>query len=430
MKKTQKLQGEVFAPSSKSYTQRMVIAASLSAGHSEIRYPLLAQDTEATLRAVSAFGAKVQLDEKFCWVIEGTESLRAPREPIDCGESGATLRFMIPIAALARGDSILLFRGSLKRRPVEPLLLALETLGVKTRVGSYGGVDAVFVQGNDGGGIAGGETAIAGDISSQFISGLMFACPWAGSDTKIKLTSPLESRDYVEMTRAVLANHGVTVELAENSILVPGGQSYKATDERVPGDFSSAAFLLAASAITHAQIRVKNLDYFGAQGDRAILEVLKEMGVESKIDSGSVAIYSQGDSLEPIDIDARNIPDLVPVIAALACYAKGTSNIWGAKRLRLKESDRLQAVYVELSKMGAEICLTEDGLTITGTPLHGAVIDSHNDHRIAMATSVAALGAEGQTIIQNAECIRKSYPQFFIHLTQLGADIVGGKLDR
>ena len=405
----------------------MVIAAALSTGHSEVRYPLLSQDTEATLRAVNAFGAKIQLDEE-CWRIQGAESLRAPKEPIDCGESGATLRFMIPIAALAMGDSVLLFRGSLKRRPVEPLLLALETLGVKAQVGNYCGVDAVFVQGH--GGIAGGETAIAGDISSQFISGLMFACPWACSETKIELTSPLESRDYVEMTQAVLANHGVTVKLTETSILVPGGQTYKATDAQVPGDFSSAAFLLAASAITHSQIRVNNLDYFGVQGDRAILGVLKEMGVESKIDPGSVEIYSQGDLLKPIDIDARNIPDLVPVIATLACYAKGTSHIWGAKRLRLKESDRLQAVYVELSKMGADICLIEDGLTITGTPLHGAVIDSHNDHRIAMATSIAALGAEGQTIIQNADCIRKSYPQFFVHLNQLGADIVGGKLDR
>jgi len=427
IKKTPSLTGEVFAPSSKSYTQRMVIAAALSEGNSEISYPLLAQDTEATLRAVGAFGAKIQLDEK-CWMIQGTESLRAPKEPIDCGESGATFRFMIPIAALALGDSVLLFRGSLKRRPVEPLLLALKTLGVKTQVGTHGGVDAVFVQGK--GGMAGGEASIAGDISSQFISGLMFACPWADSETKINLTSSLESRDYVEMTRAVLAKHGVSVELTETSILVPGGQRYKAVDAQVPGDFSSAAFLLAASAITHSQIRVKNLDYFGVQGDRAILGVLKEMGVESKIDSGSVEICSQGDLLKPIDVDVRNIPDLVPVIAALACYAKGTSHIWGAKRLRLKESDRLQTVYTELSKMGAKICLTEDGLTITGTPLQGADIDSHNDHRIAMATSVAALGAEGQTIIQNAECIRKSYPQFFVHLTQLGADIVGGKLDR
>jgi len=405
----------------------MVIAATLSTGHSEVRYPLLSQDTEATLRAVNAFGAKIQLDEA-CWRIQGAESLRAPKEPIDCGESGATLRFMIPIAALAMGDSVLLFRGSLKRRPVEPLLLALESLGVKAQVGNYCGVDAVFVQGR--GGMAGGETAIAGDISSQFISGLMFACPWACSETKIELTSPVESMDYIEMTQAVLANHGVTVKLAETSILIPGGQIYKATDAQVPGDFSSAAFLLAASAITHSQIRVNNLDYFGVQGDRAIIGVLKEMGVESKIDPGSVEIYSQGDLLKPIDIDARNIPDLVPVIATLACYAKGTSHIWGAKRLRLKESDRLQAVYVELSKMGADICLIEDGLTITGTPLHGAVIDSHNDHRIAMATSIAALGAEGKTIIQNAECIRKSYPQFFVHLNQLGADIVGGKLDR
>ncbi len=426
IKPASELCGEVAAPPSKSYTQRMVIAAALSKGTSKIWHPLYSDDTEAALRAVIALGAGFKPGEE-CWVIKGAETLRAPKEPVDCGESGATLRFLIPVAALADGPSTLLFRGSLERRPVEPLLEALNQLGGKASIGKQGDLDAVFVE---GGGIAGGECSIAGDISSQFISGLLFACPLAVSGTEITLTSSLESADYVKMTQAVLSKHAVTVGVSEKCISVPGSQTYKASDDTVPGDFSSAAFLLAAAAITESKVIVTNLDYEGVQGDKAILTVLKRMGVEGKVCAGSVEINGTGKPLKPLDVDAKNIPDLVPAIAALACYADGTSHITGAKRLRLKESDRLLTIYEELTKMGAQVILTEDGLNIQGSPLHGAIVDPHNDHRIAMAASVAALGAQGKTAITDVECIRKSYPQFLTHLKQLGVDVVGGKLDR
>lgn len=426
VKKTSQLYGEIFAPPSKSYTQRMVIAAALSQGVSKVWQPLFAQDTKAALRAVSAFGAKVQFD-KDCWIIHGAKRLKAPEGPVDCGESGATLRFIVPIATLAEGPSTLLFRGSIERRPVEPLIGALEALGANVCVGKYDNLDAVFVEGL---GLAGGKTAIAGDISSQFISGLMFACPLAGLETEIALTSRLESTDYIKMTKTVLSNHAITVNLNPTSITVPGNQTYKPTETKVPGDFSSAAFLLAASAIVRSHITINNLDHEMIQGDRAIIVVLQKMGVKIKVCPLGVEIQSTGNPLIPIDVDVKDIPDLVPVIAVLACYAKGTSHILGAKRLRFKESDRLQSIYAELNKMGAEIVLTEEGLSITGAPLQGAVINTHNDHRIAMAASVAALHAEGKTTIQDAECIRKSYPQFYIHLKQIGADIIGGEFDR
>jgi 3-phosphoshikimate 1-carboxyvinyltransferase len=426
VKKVKYLHGAVYAPPSKSYTQRMVIAAALSEGASKVWHPLFSEDTDAALRAITALGATFQAVEE-CWIIKGTQPLNIPREPIDCGESGATLRFMIPVAALAEGPSTLLFRGSLERRPVEPLLAALRQLGAETQVGKQGSLDAVFVE---GGGIAGGKCSIAGDVSSQFISGLMFACPLAKKDVEIALSSPLESADYVKMTEAVLSQHAVVVGVEENRIFISSNQTYKAADSTVPGDFSSAAFLLSAAAITNSQVIVNNLDYEAVQGDKAILTVLKQMGVEGTACPDSVEIQGTGAPLKPIDVDAKNIPDLVPAIAVLACCAEGTSHIWGAKRLRLKESDRLQSIYKELTKMGAQITLTDDGLTITGAPLHGAVIDPHNDHRIAMAAAVAALAAEGETTIHNADCIRKSYPQFFYHLKHLGADIVGGKLDR
>ncbi len=388
---------------------------------------LLSEDTEATLRAVTALGAKVKAEEG-CWTIKGELPLKSAKEPIDCGESGATLRFMIPVAALAKGSSTLVFRGSLEKRPVEPLLASLRELGVKAHSEKLGDRDAVFVE---GGGIVGGETSIRGDVSSQFISGLMFACPMAKVDTEIMLTSPLESADYVKMTQAVLANHGIKVPAHDNHIHIPANQTYAPSDGRVPGDFSSAAFLLAAAAITNSKVQINNLDYNSVQGDKAIMGILKHMGVNGKVCEDSIEIEGAGKFLKPIEVDAKNIPDLVPAIAALACYAKGTSHIFGAHRLRLKESDRLESLYLELTKMGAQITINDDGLIIEGgSPLHGAVIDPHNDHRIAMACAVAALRAKGETTIENAECVRKSYPQFFTHLRQIGADLVGGKFDR
>jgi 3-phosphoshikimate 1-carboxyvinyltransferase len=427
VKKTAKLNGSVCAPPSKSYTQRMVIAAALANGTSKVSNPLLSQDTEATIRAVTALGAQVKVSDG-CWTIQGANPLRGAKAPVDCGESGATLRFMIPVAALAQGASVLLFKGSLERRPVEPLLSSLKDLGAKAHIDKVCGTDGVVVE---GGGIVGGKTTIPGDVSSQFLSGLLFACPMAKKSTEILLSSPLESVDYVKMTKAVLSKHGISVGVEDNRIIVPPNQTYKETDELVPGDFSSAAFLLSASAITNSKVTVTNLDYEGVQGDKEILAILKRMGVEGKVCLDSVEIEGSGNQLKAIEVDAKNIPDLVPVCAVLACYAKGTSRIFGAHRLKLKESNRLNSLFSELSKMGAQITVNDDGLTVQeGRRLHGAVVDSHNDHRIAMACAVAALGAEGETTIEDAECVRKSYPQFFTHLKQIGADLVGGKFDR
>jgi 3-phosphoshikimate 1-carboxyvinyltransferase len=429
IKKTEKLSGEVCAPPSKSYTQRMLVADALSTGTSKISNPLLSEDTKATLRAAKAFGAEVALEEA-CWTVTGAFPLKNAKEPIDCGESGATLRFMIPVAALAPDPSTLFFSGSFKHRPIEPLLQSLGMLGASACSQKLGSQDAVFVV---GGGILGGETSIPGNVSSQFISGLMFACPMAKVDTEITLTSPLESVDYVKMTQEVLAKHDVRVVIYGNfeRIEIPANQSYVPRDCKVPGDFSSAAFLLAAAAISNSKVQVSNLDYKGNQGDKAILGILKQMGVTGKVCENSVEISGNSNSLQPLNIDSKNILDLVPVCAVLACFASGTSRISGAGRLRLKESDRLSSLYVELRKMGAQIEMDADSLTVRGPcALHSAVIDPHNDHRIAMACAVAALGSIGETKIQNAECVRKSYPQFFTHLKQIGAEIVGGKFDR
>jgi 3-phosphoshikimate 1-carboxyvinyltransferase len=429
IRKAGRLKGKVCAPPSKAYTQRILIASALSRGTSNISGPLVSDDTEAALRAVKALGAKVTVSED-CWRVEGAQTLGGAQEPIDCGESGATLRFMIPIAAWAPEPSVFVFGKSLERRPIEPLLQSLKQLGAETHSQRLGDKASIVVQ---GGGIAGGKTSIRGDVSSQFISGLMFACPMAKADTKITLTTPLESEEYVKMTQIVLAQHGIKIHISKdfNYLHILSNQTYKPCSHKVPGDFSSAAFLLAAAAITRSNMRVKNLDYKTIQGDKAVLEILKRMGVNRKVCPDHVEIAGNGDLLEAVDVDAKNIPDLVPVCAVLACYAKGTSKIHDGYRLRYKESDRLLSLYLELKKMGAQIAMDKASLTVKGPcALHGAVIDPHNDHRIAMACSIAALGASGETQIQNAECVRKSYPRFFNDLRTLGVDVVGGKFDR
>ncbi|HEX9262717.1 MAG TPA: 3-phosphoshikimate 1-carboxyvinyltransferase, partial [Candidatus Bathyarchaeia archaeon] len=421
--------GEVCAPPSKSYTQRMLVASSLSTGSSIVRCPLVSDDTAATLRAIRALGAEVDI-AKGCWKVEGANPIKGAKEPIDCGDSGATLRFMIPVAALATETSAFLVGDSLKDRPVEPLLQSLRQLGAETSTEKVGDKPGIKVQ---GGGLIGGKTSIRGDVSSQFISGLMFACPLAQNDTEITLTTPLESKGYVKMTREILSKHGVEVCFSRNfrRICIPSNQTYKVSDHWVPGDFSSAAFLFGAAAITCSDVTITNLDFSLFQGDEAIIEVLKRMGVRRKLYRNQIEIEGTGNLLGAIEVNAKDTPDLVPIFAALACYAKGTSRIKNAGRLRLKESDRLSSLQTELSKMGADISASEDNLTVNGpSKLHGADIDPHKDHRIAMACAVAALGAEGETRIHDAECVKKSYPRFFTDLDKLGVNVVGGKFNR
>jgi 3-phosphoshikimate 1-carboxyvinyltransferase len=419
VKNTKQLKGVVSAPSSKGYTHRMLIAAALSDGISKLFNPLVSDDTLATLEAIKSLGVEIELNEDY-WTIYGQEALKTPNQPIDCKESGSTLRFLIPVAALTSGSSTFLFRTSFKRRPIDPLLESLRNLGVESTVQES---SSVFIQ---GGGIKGGKTSIKGDISSQFISGLLFACPKAKNDTEISVTTELQSKTYVEMTLEVLVKHGLegNVNPSLSHFQIPANQSYRPHNHIVPGDFSSSAFLLAAAAITSSKITVKNLQNQSVQGDKAIIGILQDMGATVTISNNSVTI--ENGKLIGIDIDAKNIPDLVPVCAVLGCYAKGHSTIYNAKRLRYKESDRLKSISTELRKMGAKIKENSDGLKINGLcKLKGAKINPHNDHRIAMACTIAALGAKGRTRIQDIECINKSYPQFFIDLHSLGANIVG-----
>jgi len=418
------LSGVVEAPSSKAYTHRAVIAASLSNGESRIRRPLACDDTKATVNAVRAYGAKVE-DEEAEWIVCGTSNLEMTRDVIDCGESAATMRFVTPITAHRPGVTKLTGGESLRKRPMEPLLAALRQMGVICYSLDGSGRPPLVVH---GGGIRGGIASIPGDISSQFISGLLFTSPLAKGDVEIRLSSALESRSYVEMTVEVLKDHRVTVRSSPDmrEFSIPHNQCPEPFSRTIPGDYSSAAFLLAAAAVTSSKVTVSNLEKRSLQGDRAIVEILIQMGANLKVRDGYVELESTR-SLEAVQIDAKDIPDLAPICAVLGCYANGRTVIRNARRLRIKESDRIESLVTELNQMAAKVTTLGDDIVVEGPcKLRGATIDPHRDHRIAMACSVAALGADGETEIQNADCVSKSYPRFYEDLRSLGGNIIGG----
>ena len=424
VRRSSSLSGVVEAPSSKAYTHRAVIAASLSTGESVIRKPLVCDDTEATVNAVRAYGAKVGEGEAE-WIVCGSSKLEMTKGVIDCGESAATMRFVTPITAHGSGVTKLTGGESLRKRPMEPLLVALRQLGVVCYSLDGSGRPPLVVH---GGGIRGGVASIPGDISSQFISGLLFASPLAKGDVEIRLSSTLESRSYVEMTLEVLKDHRVAVRSSPDmrEFFILHNQNLAPFNRVIPGDYSSAAFLLAAAAVTSSKVRVSNLEKRSLQGDRAIAEILMQMGADLKVRDGCVELEGTG-SLEAVQVDARDIPDLAPVCAVLGCYANGRTVIRNARRLRMKESDRIESLVTELNRMAAKVTTSGDDIVVESPcKLRGTTINSHHDHRIAMACSVAALGADGETEIQNADCVSKSYPSFYKDLRSLGGNIIDG----
>lgn len=416
------LYGCVEAPPSKAHTHRAIIASSLSDGCSEVKNALICDDTLATINACVKLGAKIEDAADGTFRVFGSPEPETPDDVINCGGSGSTIRFITPICALASGISILTGDESLRRRPMGPLLDALRQIGVRCYSARMNGYPPIIIF---GGGIKGGEAHIRGDISSQFISGLLFAVPMAQRGTNIVLSTPLESKPYVEITLDILKKHSILVETDFNIFYIPPGQKYKPCNHIIEGDYSSASFLLAAAAITCSHIRVENLLRNTLQGDRLIIDVLRSMGVHVDVGENFVEVKGSDEHLKTLDVDLRDNPDLVPVCAVLASAATGRSIIRGIRRLRFKESNRVEALLSELSKMGVKMNIAGDAMEIHGGGgLHGAEIYPHGDHRIAMACAVAALRASGETVIRNAECINKSYPNFIRDMNLLGADFL------
>jgi len=422
VKRTEALSGVINAPPSKADTHRAFIAASLSNGSSMIENALLCDDTLATINACRMLGAEIkQVEDAF--KVEGVSKPNTPENVIDCGESGSTIRFLTPVCALADGISILTGGDSLRRRPMKPLLEALRQLGVNCYSARFDGFPPVIVF---GGGIKGGKAEIRGDISSQFISGLLLATPLAANETDIHVTTHLESKPYVAMTLNILRKHNVRVDCQPDyrRFSVPPNQRYAPFNHVIEGDYSSAAFLLAAASVTNSRVRVVGLKKDTLQGDRVIVDILREMGAQVEMGEDYVEVKGLDRSLRGLNLDLSDNPDLVPVCAAVAAFAGGRTVISGVKRLRFKESDRILSLTSELSKMGVKVTAFEDHLTIEGGSLRGAELNSHDDHRIAMACAVAALGAEGETTIHGVECISKSYPKFVEDLRLLRGDVV------
>ncbi len=405
--------GRVRAPASKSYTIRGLMSAALANGKSEIIYPLSSDDTEAALNVLGKVGVKITR-EKDSWHITGG-NFRKPEQDLFCGDSAATLRFMTTICSLVPGDCRLITGPSLARRPVKPLVQALKQLGVD--ISAQGEVAPVVV---NGGRFKGGIAEIPGNISSQFVSALLLIAPLAEEGLKIRLTTPLESKPYVMMTLDCLRKFGIKVEaypdLRKFSI---SPQSYQPTRYLVEGDWSSASYLLALGALS-GPVTVANLNPESLQGDRILLSFLRDMGALVDIDKNMVTVRKSG--LSALKADLANSIDLLPTMAVLAAAANGISEFTGIERARIKESNRVLAVREGLERMGVAVKEERDRLTVTGTTPQGAVIDTKNDHRIAMAFGVLGTVA-GKTIVSDAECVAKTYPEFWDVLRSIGGEV-------
>lgn len=415
---TVKLSGQVKAPPSKSYTIRALVAGLLSDGVSRIRDPLYSLDTEACIRLSEKLGAGIK---KRDWGLEvaGTGGkIRNPGQVLDSENSGTTIRILSGVAALCPEKITLTGDESIQKRPIGELLDALKQLGVEAE--SKNGFPPHTVKGP----LAGGLCKIRGDVSSQFISSLLMSAPYALKDTVINVSTPLKSRPYVDLTLDVLAHFKVRVENKDYRVFtVPHGQTYSASDYTVEGDYSSGAFILAAAALTESDVTVKNLFEESKQADKKIVEIIRDMGADVESGKDYVKVKSDG-RLSGINMDLSDSPDLVPVCSVLGALAEGETVIENVEHARLKECDRIHAMAVELSRMGADISERRDGLEVRGGRLSGAaVVDSWGDHRIVMSMAVAGLKALGETVIKDAEASAVTFPDFVELMKKMGAGL-------
>ena len=417
------LQGAVSVPGSKSHTIRAIVAALLAEGESYIKNPLVSDDTESVLYAARKLGAKFEdsLDNGILiWEIAGTGgNLSNPNdEIIYLGNSGTSLRLLT--GAVATTDLKICFDGdtSLRGRPMGPLISAMNKLGVKI-TSSEGGKCPLTVKGP----LRGGQTIVEGK-SSQFVSALLFAAPLAKQDTEIQVVKLNEKSDIdITIEWLKFLNIDFTYEPDYSKFMVKGRQKYKSFSKTIPADFSTAAFPLVASAITKSPITIKNLDFGDKQGDKELFDILEKMGMRIDRFSDEVNIRKNGILRGDMEINMNNIPDALPIMAVVACFAKGKTILNKVSHARIKECDRIAAMAKELSKMGAKIEELNDGLVIEGTKLHPAVVNGHGDHRIIMSLCVAGMALDGETIVENAGDFAVTYPGFIRDFKKLGANI-------
>lgn len=390
------LKGSIQVLPSKSHAHRLLIAAALAQGETRIHCPAENADIAATARCLRALGAQISRQDEYL-VVKGCIPQQGERAMLDCGESGSTLRFLIPLCGCLQRDIILTGGGRLPSRPNGPLLSAMAENGAR--------MEGEGLPLKMHGGLRPGAYALPGNVSSQYFTGLLLALPLLSGDSMLFYTSPLESMPYVDITLSVLAQFGIQVEEMENGWRIPGGQHYQTPGEaRVEGDWSAAAFWLAANRLG-SEIIVSGLNPDSAQGDKAIRDLLNQLGGE---------------------ISVTDVPDLMPILSVAAAAFPGETRITGAARLRIKESDRLSAMVSVICSLGGWARETEDGVVIRGGKLLGGVIDGMNDHRVVMSAAIAATICQGPVTILGAQAADKSYPGFFEAFAGLGGIIHAG----
>ncbi len=394
-----KLNGTIEAVSSKSDVHRLLIAAALSEAPTYIHTNIISRDIEATIGCLRALGAGIELFEehnehKF-FVMPIRSDRRDSDLVLDCAESGSTARMLLPVSVSLYNEAKFIGRGSLLPRTFSDLINEMEKNGC-----TFSRKNIPF---NVSGKLRAGTFTLSGSVTSQFISGLLFALPLLDGDSKIVLTTKLQSSGYVDMTVETLKRFGIAVTKTDDGFEVEGNQKYITPDEAIAeGDWSNAAFFIAAG------VTVNGVEDYSLQKDKKIVDLLDELNKSDR---------------DEIVIDAEQIPDLVPILAVAACGTRKTMRIVNASRLRIKESDRLNSVYTMMKSLGANIEEGEDSLTVRGTgELEGGKTDSFNDHRIAMAAAIASCICKSEVVISNAETVEKSYPRFFEDFNSLGGN--------
>ncbi|ATD54446.1 3-phosphoshikimate 1-carboxyvinyltransferase [Clostridium chauvoei] len=415
-----KLKGEIKVPPSKSMAHRAIICAALGNGVSRINNIDYSDDMIATIKGMKALGAKINKHKDYLEVIGiysngiKIDSFRT----IDCNESGSTLRFLVPISLLFNGMSKFVGKGNLGKRPLTTYFEIFREQGIKY-FGREGELD-LLIEGK----LKPGEFEVLGNVSSQFITGLLFTLPLLNGDSKIIITTEMESKGYIDLTISCMKDFGVEI-INKNykEFIIKGNQNYKSRNYKVEGDYSQAAFYLSADALG-SEVLVNDLDLNSLQGDKEVVDILERMNVIFKSKKNAL-IGEVKNELKSTIIDGSQCPDIIPILAAVASLSKGTTEIINAGRLRIKECDRLKAVASELSKLGADIKEREDGLIIEGKEeLQGGVeVWSFKDHRIAMTLAIAATRCKEPIIIKDFECVAKSYPKFFEDFKMLGGDV-------
>ncbi len=405
------VKGQIKAPSSKSMTQRAIAAALLADGQSIINNPSYCDDSLAAMSMACGLGAKVDPTPGELKV-NGARSLK--EQKLNCGESGLAIRMFSPIASLYPAVITMGGSNSLRKRPMGMIEDALTQLGVKCT--TTNGFLPLTIKGP----LKGGHCDIDGSVSSQLLTGLLMALPVAENDSEIRIRN-LKSKPYIDMTIQLLSSFGIKVECENYEVFrINGRQKYIPKTYNVEGDWSGAAFLLVAGAI-NGDLHVNGLNMSSMQSDMAVIKALELAG--ASMEPGFDYIKISRSDLKAFEFDATESPDLFPPLVALASYAKGISRIKGVSRLTFKESDRAAALKEEFGKLNIDVRTDGDFMEISGGQVVGAQVESHDDHRIAMATAIAALGATGNVYIHDSQCITKSYPGFFDDLRHLGASV-------